>query len=114
MTVLPQHMQALQTANVKRTKMAALKREIAALSSREGAALVADIVENDADDDVRGGVRIRPLLVSVTGIGDEMAGVCLRKAGVSYYEKRLRDLTDRQRAAVALQLRLWASTRRAS
>ena len=56
MTVLPQHMQALQTANVKRTKMAALKREIAALSSREGAALVADIVENDADDDVRGGV----------------------------------------------------------
>lgn len=108
MAALPQHMQALANANEIRLGVAAAKQRVKALPPRAGAELVADIVENDYADPVIGTVRMYPLLVSVKKIGDEKARTCLKAAGVMYYEKRLRDLTKRQRDAVALQLRLWA------
>lgn len=110
MTAIPQHRQALQNANAKRVGVASLKQRVRAMSTCAGAEYLADVIEHDYADPIIGTARMRQLLVSVRMVGDEKACRCLKAAGVMFYDRRLRDLTARQRNAVALQLRLFATT----
>lgn len=109
MTALPQHMQALADANVKRKAVAGFKNRVRALPARDAAELVADAIECDYQDPFIGCIRTRALLLAIHRMGDMKASKCLTLAGVAHHDKRLRDLTPRQRKAVALQLRIWAA-----
>lgn len=113
MTATTQQMLALSVANEKRRGVAAFKVEVAGLRPREAADVVAEAILKDYEDRIIGTARIRPLLLSVPGLGNVKVMRCLKLAGVEYPDKRLRDLTARQRTAVALQLRIWAKTRSA-
>lgn len=105
----PQHMQALEMANSIRSSLSEVKRDVRRLPPRGGAELVADVVEHDYADRAIGRMRLDYLLLCVQGMGSTKMIRCLRTAGVEYHGKRLNELTPRQRDAVALQLRLWAS-----
>lgn len=108
MTAMPQHMQALQYANQIRCANAAWVRTVAAMSPRAGAEFVADAIECDYDHESLGTLAVNRALLAVHRLGQHKAERCLRAAGVANEAKKLRDLTKRQRVAVAAQLRLWA------
>jgi hypothetical protein len=107
-TTTTQHMQALARANEVRGRNASFRRTVAAMPSRAGAELVADVVETDYEHETLGTLPMDRLLMTVSGLGEHKTARCLAAAGVGSHHKRLRDLTPRQRAAVAAQLRLWA------
>lgn len=104
-----QSMQALALANTVRDGMTEVKRDVRRRKPREGAERAADVIERDFADGVIGRVRVDRLLLCVQDMGPTKMVRCLRTAGVEYHGKRLNELTPRQRDAVALQLRLWAS-----
>lgn len=103
-----QPMQALTRANDVRRNTAELKNQIRALSPRAGAELAADIIEND-EDELCGAIRILALLLCVRRLGEHKVMKCLITAGIVNADRRLRDLTPRQRKAVAAQVRLWSA-----
>lgn len=109
MTALPQCMQALGRANEVRLTNANFRRTVAAKPPREAAELVAYTVEHEHDDDSYGALATDRLLRFIPHLGQQKVTKCLMAAGVVNQSKRLRDLTPRQRAAVAAQVRLWAA-----
>lgn len=108
MTVVPQHMAALASANEKRTGMAAFKRSVRCLSTRAAAERVAQTLEQDWDDRILGSMRARHALMCIPRLGQTKMTTCLVSSGVRNFDRRLRDLTPRQRTAVAFHLRHWA------
>lgn len=105
--------EALAWANEVRLSNATYRREVLAMSPRAGAEYVADSIEQDWESECLGSIPMDRLLMSVRRLGAGKMSRCLTVAGVSYHHKRLRDLTERQRVAVAAQLRLWGAGYRA-
>lgn len=102
---LQQRQEALALANKIRIANKEMKLMIAALP-REGSALLAKSVLLNPDP-LRARMRIISLLLAVRKIGPIKAEAILKKGRVSRY-KRLSGLTDRQRAAIAVELHRFA------
>jgi hypothetical protein len=107
MTALSQPIQALNHANEVRKGIADIKWKVRSLPSHTSAEYTADIIDGKLDD-ISGSLRIRPLVSCVRRLGDVKVTRCLVNAGIVNTDRRLRELTPRQRKAVAVQLRLWA------
>jgi hypothetical protein len=101
-------MQALGSANNKRIGVAEFRREIRSLGPVEGAKLLAQAIEHDHDDYIIGSGRIGHLMRAVPRLGERKVTKCLLTAGVYNQERKLRELTARQRGAVVIQLEMWA------
>lgn len=101
---------ALKTANEHRSIIADFKRRLHALTCHEGAALLSDCLRNyndERDDPAFGAMQIQAALLSVRGIGRTKASIIIRQANVHALSRRVRDLTDRQRAVIAEALETW-------
>jgi uncharacterized protein YgbK (DUF1537 family) len=92
-----QPMRALALANDVRTHIADFKHEIAALPQHEAVVRVIDAIENRHGEKLLGAARVRYLLIGIARIGDEKARKILMIAEIYNQDKRLRDLTARQR-----------------
>lgn len=103
MTALTQPLQALELANTVRSHNHVRKQEIRNLPQREAFLVVADIV--DSPHGPVGAMHIDQLLEAITRIGSDSACRLLLRAGVYMHTRRIRELTPRQRAAVAAALR---------
>lgn len=101
----PQWQDALDVGNRVRVAQANLKVEIAGLPQGEGLAVVAELLES-GDLGVVGGMRVESLLVAVRGVGRGKVGRLLVSAGCSG-SRRVRELTERQRLAIAVSLRAY-------
>lgn len=108
MTALPQHMQALAKAEAQKTAAGDFKRSVRSLPAGAGARKIAVTLEHDHHDDVIGRIRIRRLLLCIKRMGEQNVTRCLLAAGVTNSDRRLTELTPRQRSAVAIQLLMWA------
>lgn len=110
MTAL-QSLEALKVANEMRSGMAEFRRSIAELPQHEGVVAVAEAIETRHDEPLLGAIRIKTLLTSIDLIGDAKARKMLMLAGVLNHDKRLRDLTERQRHVLVGALE-WCGWRR--
>ena len=107
-----QRTDALHTANIIRVENAALKQQIQALGYIDGCLRVAEILEEPVMpgrlrviDGPAGAIRVGQLLTSVSRLGDMRAGVLCRRAGITSRDRRVRELTARQRTELASGLR---------
>jgi hypothetical protein len=92
-----QRMHALQHANDVRSCVAGFKRETASLPREEAVVAVIDAIEHRHADPLLGAARVRHLLMSIDHIGETKARKLIHVAQVYSGDKRLRDLTARQR-----------------
>lgn len=95
--VAQQRTTALRLANEVRCSTAATKRRIAAMPEDDGARIVADGLRGDDF----GAVKIGDLVLAIRWVGAQKAGRLLRAAGIASPDKHVRDLTGRQRLALA-------------
>lgn len=108
MTATAEHLaHARAISNEIRSGIAQFVKETHALPSREGANVVADVFALDAGDRILGAARVRYLLKAVRRLPSERVEKLLVLASARKPDKRLRDLTPRQRDVIAVQLRLW-------
>lgn len=108
MTAMPQHMQALASAEAQKLAKGDFNRTVSVLPPAAGARKVADAVEHDYQDQAIGRLRIRRMLAVIKRMGNQNVDRCLRAAGVMNGDRRLNELTPRQRGAIVIQLELWA------
>ena len=108
---IPQHLTALQKGNRIRLRRAADKREIKALPRMEAYGMIADILEHPPEY-WEGGSPME-LLMAVRRHGRFFSLTFLRKAGVPE-SRKVSELTERQRFALAGVLREGAAERRAA
>lgn len=112
----PQHMRALDLANEVRIERAERKRQIAAMPRPEGMAAAAAIF--DDPDEVTGSLKLLELLSSIDHFGLMKTREIAQHAGVVSVDRRVRDLTPRQRTLIAAVLSrpaiLWPSTAKRS
>jgi hypothetical protein len=102
-----QNIQALEHANEIRRGVLKFVRETRALPRREAANVLADAFELDYGDRILGAGRVR-LLLTAARLRSEPTEKLLTLASCSKNaDVRLRDLTERQRTVIVLQLRLW-------
>lgn len=106
-----QPMQALELANATRIANAKLRREVRALGAKRGALRVAHALEWEHDDPQTGSLRIGHFLCAVQYLHEVKVTRCLAAANVRFSDKKVRDLTKRQREAIAIQLRMWSEMR---
>lgn len=92
-----QALSALQHANEVRAHVSVFKRETAALPHHEAVIAVIDAIEHRHGEKLLGAARVRHLLTSIDRIGDVNARKLIQASQVYNGEKRLRDLTARQR-----------------
>lgn len=93
---------ARERANHFRTVQAIFKRNVAGQSMDVGLRLVREAI---ADPPVElSGLRVEKVLMAVRAVGIEKANAYLRKAHLSP-NRKLRDLTDNERARLELVLR---------
>lgn len=100
---------ALARANEIRLANANFIRRLRALPSDEGRELVARLLE-DPDLELEHGAAIHALSLgrligSIRSIGPSKTGSLLWRAGVATRDRKVRALTNRERNAVALELR---------
>lgn len=100
-----QSLAALQNANDKRSAMLAARHQIASLRLMEGRLLVADFLVCDVESPGAESTPVWRLLNAIRGFGPYKAERALIRAGIISGDKRVRDLTNRQRVALAEQLR---------
>ncbi len=103
---MTQHMDALAQAQAIRLAHAAFRREIAALSQREGMGIVAAALDDPGE--MVGRMRLTagryPLVPAIRGFGAASAERLIRRAGASG-GRRVCDLTERQRKVLSVALR---------
>lgn len=92
-----QPMAALQLANKTRRRVHEYKQGLAALHYRTALATVAITIEHDHDDRLLGAAKVRHLLQCVQGIGEHRAAKMMHASEIHSPEKKLRELTERQR-----------------
>lgn len=92
-----QPFEALKLANDVRIHISAFKHEIATLPQHEAVVRIIDAIEERHAEKLLGAARVRYLLTAIDRIGDEKARKILMVAEVYNHDKRLRDLTARQR-----------------
>ena len=95
---------ALAKANRHRTAVAETRREIAAMDRVEATFYLADLIEFTDDTRLLSG-RLNHYLTSIPGRGPNYSTRVLAELGVRVANKRLRDLTDRQRQILAAEIR---------
>lgn len=95
---------ALRKANAHRLAVALERQSIASLPYWEGRDALADLIESADDPAILSG-RIVLYLRAVKRFGDAKSREFCRLIGVTAGDKRLRDLTDRQRKLFAAELR---------
>lgn len=101
-----QHMQALERANAARAARTAQGRKIGALSYRDGCDEAARILESPSITSSQvGGMTATKFLMMVHKVGPQNAAAFLRCVGLRDTNRRVRDLTVRQRASLAVLLR---------
>lgn len=104
-----QQREALALANETRFATGAWKRRTRRLSTIAGCRTVADLLEReDLTDDILGSLRIAPTLLTIHRFGTKTVNAILADIGVRSSDRRLRDLTARQRLRVAVLLRVHA------
>jgi hypothetical protein len=104
-TTMPQHMAALELANQVRTGGAAFRRQVKALSQREGMQRLADELDAGLSRET-GTLTLQAFICSVHRMGWHRASRFLHAA--SLYRRpnvRMRELTQRERDALAAALR---------
>jgi hypothetical protein len=99
-----QRMAALALGDRVRLANARTLREIRGMSGPEGRDRVVEILLNGDEKSPIGGVPVRRLLVAPRGIGDSMVQKVLHRAKVFSGDRSLRQLTQRQRNTIALEL----------
>lgn len=104
-----QSMEALARANHVRRESSKLKHEIRAMK-RPGAAWVAELLLNNHEDPAIGSMRVYGLLRAVWYLRHSKADRMLYLCDIPQH-KRVRQLTERQRLALATRLRDWAAER---
>lgn len=105
---LAQRREALKSANRKRSAVAQFKRELRALPREDAANYLADLVERRVPHGLDNAV-VFDLLTAVPCIGHSKASKVLRLSGVLGPDRRLREISARQRSVLANRLRwLWA------
>jgi hypothetical protein len=97
-----QAMAALDRANAVRVARAELKRSIGSLSPRAAAARLTEILEDP--DDVARRMSVGTLLSSAKLIGPSKIAVLLRHAAIVSPDRRVGELTERQRRGLILAL----------
>lgn len=95
-----QRTDALALANHVRIASARFKEDIAGRSETEGRRLVAEFLANPITGPT-GHLKINRLILAIDRVGDQQLRLILRYAGVHNPEKHVRNLTDRQRMALA-------------
>lgn len=102
---------ALASANETRSCIAEFKRDTAVLPRHEAVLAVIEAVETRYEERL-GAARVRHLLTAVGGIGDQKARKLLTVSDIYNHDKRLRDLTARQRALLVswLETQGWRRT----
>jgi hypothetical protein len=111
---MTQHMDALAFANEVRLAQADFKRQFKGMAYVDAAPIMADAILHAADDSPVGKMRVRVLLVTLPRVGDAMVRRMEVDAGVRNSDRRLRELTPRQRQALADVIRnRWVSQRAA-
>lgn len=104
---LTQPQVALRLANRKRSDVATFKRELESMPREQAAHHLAAMLD-DPPASLEHAVLYR-LLVSVPLIGHTKASKVLRDAGVHGSERRIRDMSLRQRTVIAERLRgMWS------
>lgn len=99
MTVLDQRMSALELANEIRTANAKFKQGVHKLTRTEAASVVIGVLLNPAPP--QSALPVRDLLAAQPFVGDVSVDRMLARAGIANGRRRVRDLTDRQRRALA-------------
>jgi len=99
-----QHESALQVANAYRLAVAAERRRIAALSYWDGREALAEMIETTTDPALLSG-KVAHWLRAVRKIGDVQVARFFRVLEVTDRDRRLRDLTYRQRSLLVDELR---------
>lgn len=89
----------LQIANRVRLSNHRTKAELGGMARFEGAARVAEILRDPAGD--IGACQIHELLGAIRHVGPTKVTALLKEAGVWAPSRRVRDLTERQRHALA-------------
>jgi hypothetical protein len=102
---LDQRAEALKHANRVRLATCDLRREIRALGCVEGRLMVAGLLEGDVEFETAGSMSVWRLVGSISKLGPVAAGGLLRKVGVLSGDRRVRDLSVRQRVLLASMLR---------
>lgn len=97
---------AMALANQIRSAMKNIKGEIKPLSHRDGCARVAEFLIDP--EEPAAAIRVRALLRAIRLMGNTKADNLLWQAGIANGDKRVRELTDRQRVALADHLRVRA------
>jgi hypothetical protein len=96
---------ALHAANARRMAISEYKKHIATYPIDEGRVIVADfLVESDTWGEL-GGIRVGQLLMAISKIGHEKARWYVKAAGIWSGDRRVMDLTERQRYALSCLLR---------
>lgn len=104
----------LKLANLVRTTNARTIRDIANLPYVDGIDAVIEVLENGDEKGPLGALSIGRLLTAPRWMGEERARVVLRSVSIVSGDRRLRQITMRQREQMALHLRypeaLWPGT----
>lgn len=105
---MSQHLDALQQANQVRSASAATRRQLREMSYHEGCEQVAGWLLDDPLPEIEA-TRLVHLLTSIRRCGETMALKAMRRVGIPQTRLnhliRVRDLTDRERVALADDLR---------
>lgn len=99
----PQNVAALKYANVVRVKCASFKRALADLPMDEAIPQAAALLEDGKSTECA--MTVRMLLFAIPKIRDDKSRRLLKRAGIHSGDVRVRDLTERQRLALADLLR---------
>ena len=98
-----QRMSALRVANARRTGMAKQRQRIMCLPHLEGCELVSDLLQFPTED--AAALSVERLLTAIHGVGRLRLGRWLARADIRTPDRRVRELTDRQRTALASVVR---------
>lgn len=104
---MAQWQEALEQGNRVRLQQSKLKKELKGLPQAEGLAIVADLLER-GDMWLVGAMRVGALLLACQRMGESKMTRLLVTAQCSS-SRRVRDLTERQRVAIATSIRVYGS-----
>lgn len=102
-TPTAQQMQALERGNAVRLEIASRRQQLRSLPELDARRYAADMIDNP--DDIASRMKASVLVKEIRHFGDQKVARILRLAGIHAVERRLSDLTDRQRHIIAEALR---------
>jgi hypothetical protein len=107
-----QAMAALKLANNTRMHIAGFKRDIARRTHRAAIAALIDVLLTPPteEDGLLAAGRVKHLLCAIPAVGESKAAKMMYVAEIHRHDKRLRELTERQRSLLAGVLSQHATT----